>query len=80
MDYGQHRGLYIHDKLDLLIVPSTLKQFAKVHDATNTVCINPSFLTRMNRGGTYAVLNILDSDCYDIDDYSERIKVDIFRI
>lgn len=80
MDYGQHRGLYIHDKLDLLIVPSTLKQFAKVHDATNTVCINPSFLTRMNRGGTYAVLNILDSDCYDIEDYSERIKVDIFRI
>ena len=80
MDYNEHRSLYIHDKLDLLILPSNLKHFAKIDRESNTLCINPSFLTRMNRGGTYAVLHIADSNCYDVDDYTQRIRCDIFRI
>jgi len=80
MDYNEHRSLYIHDKLDLLIMPSNLKHFAKIDRESNTLCINPSFLTRMNRGGTYAVLHIADSNCYDVDDYTQRIRCDIFRI
>jgi len=80
MDCNEHRALYIHDKLDLLIMPSALKQFAKIHHETNTVCINPSFLTRINRGGSFAAINIVDSDRYDVDDYTQRVRVDILRI
>lgn len=80
MDANEHRALYIHDKLDLLIMPSALKQFAKIHHETNTVCINPSFLTRINRGGTFASINIVDSDNYDVDDYTQRVRVDVLRI
>merc|ERR1712048_1259253 len=79
MDYNQSDALHIRQKMDVLIMPSNLKQFAKIYKETKTVCINPSFLTRMNVGGTYAMINIFQSDDYQIDDYSDKIRVDILR-
>ena len=80
MDYIQHRSLYLHDKLDLLIMPLNLKQFAKIDKETNTLCIKPSFVTRQNNGGTYVLLYVMDSHRHDVEDYTDWIRVDILRI
>ena len=79
-DNNKCKHLYIKQKLDIFIMPSTLKQFAKIYKNTNTICINPSFLTKLNSGGTYAVLNINKSNNYNINDYTDFIHVDILRI
>merc|ERR1740123_559975 len=80
MDYNHCNALHIRNELDLLIMPSKLKQFAKVYAETKTICINPSFLTRGNSGGTYAMISILQSDDYQVEDYSDKIRVDILRV
>jgi len=80
MDYNQSDQLYIKRKLDIFIMPSKLKQFAKIYQKTNTICINPSFLTRANSGGTYAILNIFRSNDYKVQDYTDLVRVDILRI
>jgi len=80
MDYDRHRSLYIHRHLDVLAMPSQLRHFAKIHKDTDTVCLNPSYLTRVNSPGTFAMLHIEDSDDYTVTDYTDRIRVDIHRV
>ena len=80
MDYNKYKHLYMSNKLDIFIMPSTLKQFVKVYNETNTVCINPSFLTKLNSGGTFAQISINKSNDYHVNDYSDLIHVDILRI
>mmetsp|Transcript_3918 Transcript_3918/g.11723 ORF Transcript_3918/g.11723 Transcript_3918/m.11723 type:complete len:232 (-) Transcript_3918:156-851(-) len=61
LDSCRWRGLQIDDDcspLDLLIVPSLLKLFAKKLN-NQTVCINPGNVCKFNRTGTYAEI-VLD--------------------
>jgi len=80
MDYTKYKHLEMANKLDIFIMPSTLKQFVKTYNESNTVCINPSFLTKGNSGGTFAKIQINKSNDYHVNDYSDFIQVDILRI
>jgi len=80
MDMSKHRGLYMHEKLDVLVMPSNLKQFAKCYEGTGTVCVNSGFLTRGNTGGSYALISVLQANDYRVEDYSQLTRVDILRI
>ncbi|KAG5366144.1 DNA polymerase alpha subunit B [Yarrowia sp. B02] len=63
---------------DIIIMPSQMQQFVRVVDSV--VIINPGLLTRMDSGGSYALLT---TKAYKGEEYAkawERVRVDIKKI
>jgi len=79
--------------LDLLICPSDLHTFVKtvseltgkaqeqdlVQDQKYCICVNPGRVVRGNNGGTYAIINISQTQEHPIN-IQESIKVEIIGI
>ena len=76
-DYTHEKQLLMRRTPDILILPSQLKYFAKIINE-NVICVNPSFLTKTNTGGTFALITVYKPD-KDMD-YSKCTRVDIIKI
>ena len=76
-DYTHEKYLLMKRTPHVLVLPSQLKYFAKIINE-NVIGINPSFLTKVNHGGTFALLTV-HKPGPDLD-YSKCVRVDIVRI
>ncbi|KAJ1859240.1 DNA-directed DNA polymerase alpha subunit pol12 [Coemansia sp. RSA 2703] len=56
-------SLRIHTTPDILIVPSQLRHFVRVHE--NVVLLNPGYSSMRVAGGTFAKINVLPPSAVD---------------
>lgn len=86
MDYNYSHKLFFKQQPHIFIIPSKLNRFAKIIKTNNNdvIGINPSFLTKSNSGGTYALITIHLPQNNDNSnqpfDVCQNTRVDIFRI
>ncbi|KAI8093585.1 DNA polymerase alpha/epsilon subunit B-domain-containing protein [Halteromyces radiatus] len=78
IDADQMAHLQLSTKPDFLILPSHLRQFAKLLDDDDVLCINPGHLCKGRSSGTFAKLIIHPS--MDESKTSDRTRIDLVRL
>lgn len=80
MDFTHFHRMCMSETPDIFIMPSKLNRFVFRSEMSNVLCVNPSFLSKVNSGGTYAVITVHGRGGKENGDSTQNIRVDLLRI